>query len=270
MAGGLRGLIDMLFPAGEARKKTSELIELGLRALRDARDERAVIAGAETLVPSRFELRLSQGRYDELAEMGGVRDIAIYFNDELMKEMRGRRMRTFGDHPLYVTIAADPLLQPNEIYAAVLTPVQEHEPDLLPPDPAYHDRTSVLGAEMPAAPAAPAPRPQLRLVVRAGAPAADIGLEGTRWVIGRRGASGQPLREGYRKIDLDLPATVSREQVLLELIGGDRLRIERVGKAAVRLMGGDTLAEGESRLLPLGASFTIEQCEIAVVSRFVR
>ena len=276
---GLRGILDALFPSWDGRKKTSEVIERGLEALRAARDARGVMTGKTLLVPSRLELRLPQARYDELAEMGAVRDIEYYFNDEMMRDLTGSRMKTFGDHPVYITIAADTSLQPNEIYATVLTPETE---DAIPVAAGsageIFDRTSVLGEEAiapgsfqhqaAAVPASgPTPAPMLRLVINEGGSSREMMMEGRRWIIGRRGTSGQALADGYRKIDLDLPTTVSREQVRLDLIGGDRLRIERIGKAPVRLSGGEDLQPGENRLLPLGAQFFIEEIVFAVIAR---
>ncbi len=265
MAKHRRSLLDTILPKGDARKTTSELIERGLDALRSARDERGLAVGANTLVPSRLELRLPQMRYDELAEMGAVRDVEYYFNDQLMKDLGAEKLRTFGDHPVYITIAADSSLQPNEIYAAVLSPeggVYEAPRGA----PAPYDRTSVLGEEsVPVAPlrSEGQSRGALRLIIR-GAGGGERMLEGTRWIIGRQGSSGRPLPEGYRKVDLDLPATVSREQVRIDMIGGDRMRIERIGKAPLRISGGEELREGENRLLAVGAPFSIGDQELVI------
>jgi hypothetical protein len=202
-----------------------------------------------------------------------VQDIEYYFNDELLKDMAAGRMKTFGDNPVYVTIAADPSLQPNEIYGAVLTPEKEDAPPVPTGRAAeIFDRTSVLGEEVIAAPQqqhqhVPAGPPVLRLVTSQGGRTRELPLEGRRWILGRRGSSGRETVEGYRKIDLDLPTTVSREQVRLDLIGGDRLRIERIGKAVVRLANGEELPEGENRLLPLGAGFYIEDFAFSVIAR---
>ena len=266
MAKHRRSFLDTILPKGDARKPTSELIERGLEALRIARDERGLSVGSNTLVPSRLELRLPQMRYDELAEMGAVRDVEYYFNDELMKDLAAEKLRTFGDHPVYVTIAADSSLQPNEIYAAVMSPEGGAfvEPAMTP---APFDRTSVLGEQgLPPIP----PRPEaavgsgLRLTLRGAGVGSERTLEGTRWIIGRQGSSGRPLPDGYRKVDLDLPPTVSREQVRVDLIGGDRLRIERIGKAPMTVHGGERLGEGENRLVPVGAPFQIEDREIVI------
>lgn len=263
----MRRLIDTLFPAGDPqrKKKTSELVALGLRALRDARDARAVATGNATLVPSRLELRMSQGRYDELMEIGATRDVEYYFNDEMMKDLAGGRMRTFGEHPVFVTIAADASLQPNEIYAAVLSPAREEDRPAVGSGAEPYDRTGVLGdeEELPAPP--PPRRTGYRLLLR-GSANASVRLEGGRWILGRRGASGRLLPHGYVKVDLDLAPHVSREQARVDLIGGDRLRIERVGKAPMRLASGETIAEGESRLVPIGTPFYIDDCELLVTA----
>jgi hypothetical protein len=270
---GLRGILDTLFPAGDGKKKTSEMIERGLEALRAARDARAFVTGKTTLVPSRLELKLPQARYDELAEMGAVRDIEYYFNDELLKDLTAGKMKTFGDNPVYITIGVDTSLQPNEIYAAVLTPENDDAVPVVPGRQAeVFDRTSVLGEEA-IAPAAGQLHPQssaaptLHLVISEGGRIREMPLEGRRWIIGRRGTSGRELAEGYRKVDVDFPTTVSREQVRLDLIGGDRLRIERIGKAPVRLTTGEEIHPGENRLLPFGGQFLIEEMTLSIVAR---
>ncbi|MDB5033148.1 MAG: hypothetical protein JWQ98_389 [Chlorobi bacterium] len=259
---GRRSLLDTLFPRGDAKKKTSEMIDRGLDALRAARDERALSAGAATLVPSRLELRLPQIRYDELAEMGAVRDIEYFFNDELMKDLSSDRLRTFGDHPVYITIAADTSLQPNEIYAAILRPDdgKEEEYDIPAGRHAAPDRTSVLGEAPPAAPSVGL----LRIIVKGNGKVRERVLEGRRWIIGRQGSSGRTLPEGFIKVDLDLPPTVSREQARIDLIADDRMRVERIGKAPMLLGGGESLPEGESRLLPVGATFSIDDHQITI------
>jgi hypothetical protein len=261
-----RSFLDTILPKGDARKPTSELIERGLEALRAARDERGLTVGPSTLVPSRLELRLPLMRYDELAEMGAVRDVEYYFNDEMMKDLAVGKLRTFGDHPVFVTIAADSSLQPNEIYAAVLSPEggAYAEPAVAQ---SLHDRTGVLGGEGGVSAAASPQEPlraRLRLIVRGAGGGSERTLDGTRWIIGRQGSSGRQLPEGYRKVDLDLPATVSREQARVDLIGGDRLRIERIGKAPMTVHGGERIGEGENRLVPVGAPFTIEDREIVI------
>jgi hypothetical protein len=264
---GRRSLFDVIFPSGEGRKKTSELIERGLEALRVARDERALAVGNVTLVPSRLELRLPQVRYDELAEVGAVRDVEYFLNDELMKDMAGGELRTFRDHPVYVTVSADTSLQPNEIYAAVLPPQSaEEELAMSPSGSVPRDRTSVLGeGGFPEPmPVAPQGRTGYRLVFREEGRNHELHLDGRRWIIGRRGSSGRPLPEGFQKVDLDFPPTVSREQVRVEMIAEDRMRIERIGKAPVLLHGTEELREGETRLIPLGARFQIGDYEVAI------
>ncbi|MBS1914292.1 MAG: hypothetical protein JST22_20045 [Bacteroidetes bacterium] len=261
-------LLDLLFPVGDPQRKrrTSELIELGLRALRDARDARAVTTGGATLVPSRLELRLAQIRFDELTEIGATRDVEYYFNDELMKDLKARRMRTFGDQPVYITVGIDRALQANELQAVVLSPAQA-EPERMPAGTSeVFDRTTVMGHDgVPLAPAAPRPVLRCRLVVRSANGVREVPLEGTHWILGRRGASGRPAPQGYTKVDLDLPPTVSREQARVDLVGGDRLRIERIGKAPMHL-GAEAIGEGENRLALLGAAFTIEDCELMIVA----
>jgi len=261
---GRRSFLDIIFPAGEAGKKTSELIERGLEALRGARDERALTVGRTTLAPSRLELRLPQARYDELAELGAVRDVEIFLNDELLRDLTAQEMRTFGDQPVYVTVAADTSLQPNELYAAVLPPEpggSGHVPAASLP---VYDRTSVLGEA--GEPVAPAPETVQghRLVVRAEGNVRELHLSGTRWIIGRRGASGQPLPEGFHKVDLDLPPTVSREQLRAEMIAADRLLVRRIGKAPVMLHGSGELREGEQRLIPPGTPVIVGDCELVI------
>ncbi len=265
MAKSRRSFFDVMFPSGEGKKKTSELIERGLDALRAARDERALAVGAHTLVPSRLELRLPQIRYDEMAEVGAVRDVEYFLNDELMKDLAGGDLRTFRDQPVYVTISADSSLQPNEIYAAVLPP-QNPEEEMPVSGAVPRDRTSVLGEEGFPEPASvvPAARAGYRLIVRDGGRNREVHLVGRRWIMGRRGSSGRPLPEGFQKVDLDFPATVSREQVRLEMIAEDRMRIERIGKATVLLHGTEELREGETRLIPLGARFHIGDQEMVV------
>ncbi|MEP7217401.1 MAG: hypothetical protein ABI876_00710 [Bacteroidota bacterium] len=264
---GRRSLLDTLFPKGDAKKKTSEMIDRGLDALRAARDERALSAGAATLVPSRLELRLPQIRYDELAEMGAVRDIEYFFNDELMKDLASDRLRTFGDHPVYITIAADTSLQPNEIYAAILRPDDgKEEQDFSAGRHAAPDRTSVLGEEPPVSrnPPPASSAGLLRIIVKGNGKVRERPLEGRRWIIGRQGSSGRTLPDGFLKVDLDLPPTVSREQARIDLIADDRMRVERIGKAPMLLGGGELLPEGESRLLPVGATFTIDDHQITI------
>jgi|GEM_PF-1908102 len=262
----LRRLIDLLFPVGERRDNASELIERSLEALRAARDDRAIVTGRQRLVPSRLELRLAPERYDELAEVAGVRDVAFHLNDELMKDLRADRLRTFGDHPVHVTIAADPALGPNELYAVVLVPEGTED---IPSDggtgPA--DRTMMLGEELPvsmaSSAAAAAPR-RLRLVVRqGGATIGSVTLDGRRWIVGRRGTSGAPLAPGYTKVDLDLPPTVSRDQLRIDRIDAERLRVQSVGQGRVSIAG-EVLAQEEQRLVAVGMAIQVEEFEIVI------
>lgn len=260
-----RSIFDAIFPSGETKKKTSELIERGLEALREARDERALSVGASRLVPSRLELRLPQIRYDELAEVGAVRDIEHFLNDELLKDLATGSMRTFGDRPVYITIASDTSLQPNELYAMVLSPESGMpEPGSTSQAAPPYDRTSVLGEDGIPQPVAAAPDIQqgYRLVVRAEGKVRELHLSGSRWIIGRRGSSGRALPEGYSKVDLDLPPTVSREQIRVEMIAADRMIIEKIGQAPVLVHGSEDLREGEQRLVSLGSIFYVGECEM--------
>lgn len=260
-----RSIFDVIFPSGETKKKTSELIERGLEALRGARDERALSVGAATLVPSRLELRLPQIRYDELAEVGAVRDVEHFLNDELLRDLAAHSLRTFGDRPVYITITSDTSLQPNEMYAVVLSPESGlPEPGNAAQSAPPYDRTSVLGEEGIPQPVAAAPdMPQgYRLVVRAEGKLRELHLSGSRWIIGRRGSSGRPLPEGYSKVDLDLPPTVSREQIRIEMIAADRMVIQKIGQAPVLIHGSEELREGEQRLVSIGSIFHIGECEL--------
>lgn len=256
-----------MFPSGDGPKKTSELIERGLEALRVARDERALCVGAVTLLPSRLDLRLPQARYDELAEVGAVRDVEYFLNDEMMRDLAGAGVRTFGDHPVYITLSADSSLQPNEIYAAVLSPgTGEQEPAMAPGGRISRDRTTVLGEGgfSEPTPVREQGRSGYRLTFRQDGRGQELHLDGRRWIIGRRGSSGRPLPDGFQKVDLDFPPTVSREQVRIEMIADDRMQIERIGKAQVLLHGMEELQEGAMRLIPLGARFQIGDCELII------
>lgn len=262
----LRRMLDLLFPVGERREGTSELIERALEALRGARDERAIVTGKQRLVPSRIELRLAPERYNELAEVAGVRDVAFHLNDEMMKDLRADGLRTFGDHPVHITIAPDSSLGPNELYAVVLVP--EGTDDLPVGGASVPDRTMMLGDEPVAsmasgAPSAAAPR-RLRLVVRQGGAAiGTVTLDGRRWIIGRRGSSGSPLAAGYTKIDLDLPPTVSREQLKIDMIDAERLRVQSVGQGRVSIAG-EKLSHDEQRLVAVGMAIQVEEFEIVI------
>jgi hypothetical protein len=273
-----RDLIEKMFPSDEGRKRTNELVTRGVEALRLARDERGFAMGDTMRVPSRLELRLPQDRYDELASMDAMRDLEFFFNDELMKDLAAEKLRTFGDHAVHVTIAVDPSLQPDEIYAMVLTPENEmgkRGSVRLAGSPqgrgaAAQESTRVLGDEsastqtLDAATRGYGAAYHLR-ISGPGGYSHEERLEGAHWIIGRRGSSGRPLPAGYRKLDIEVRETISREQVKVDLFD-DRIRIERIGKAPVGLSKRDLLGEGENRVLALGAPFVIEDYEV-VISR---
>jgi hypothetical protein len=228
-------------------------------------------------VPSRLELRLPQERFDELRGMDALRDLEYFFNDELMKDLAAENMRTFGDHAIHVSVAVDTTLQPDEIYATVLAPeggTAERGKGVaaaFSSGARAQDSTRVLGGdEGPSTQALDA----AARTVTTGYHLAINGpdgfamserLESAHWIIGRRGSSGRPLPAGYRKLDLDVRETISREQVKLDLLE-DRVRIERIGKAPMGLSKRDLLAEGENRVLGLGVPFYVEDYEI-VISR---
>lgn len=265
----LRDWLEMFFPSGDKRNSTSALVEHGLAALRQARDERSFTMGEVRRVPSRLELRVPRERFDELREMDALRDLSYYFNDELMKDLASEEMRTFGDHSVRVTIAADDTLQPDEIYGLVLAPEVAGGGSHAASAPvAQRDSTRVLGeGEEPRTMALEQEierEPSFHLVVIGGGDLRqERRLEGSRWIIGRRGGSGRPVAEGYRKVDLDLRETISREQVRVE-VQGDRLVIQRIGKAPVALSASDQLAEGEQKGVPLGDPFYIEDFELTI------
>lgn len=260
----LRRLVDLLFPKGEPAAEKSELIERGLEALRRARDERGIVMGKVRLVPARLELRVPSGIFDEIAQVGGQRDVEFFLNDELMKDLKVEGMKTFGDAPVHVSIAVDSSLSPNEISASVLSIEPEHEMGSVR---AENDRTMVLGADDAGFRPSTLPRaPEYRLVVRReGRVVADAGLDGRHWIVGRRGSSGRTSPDGCRKIDLELDTTVSREQLRLDMIDADRFRIQRLGQGSVTMGEGDQLAPGENRLIAVGISFVVEQYEMMIV-----
>lgn len=258
-----RRFFDLLFPSGEPAVERSQLIERGLEALRRARDTRAIVMGTSKRVPGRLELRMPQALFDELALVGGVRDVEFFLNDELMKDLRVDGMKTFGDVPVHVTVAVDASLAPNEILACVISADEDAHSAI----DSMEERTMVLGVDD----AAPRPvvdhiAPRHRLVIRQrGRLVADILLEGRHWIVGRRGTGGRPVPDGCRKIDVDFEPTVSREQLRLDMIDVDRFRIQRIGQGSVMFGEGDTLANEENRLVAVGLPFMIENYEVAIV-----
>jgi hypothetical protein len=276
---GFKGWLDRIFPSDDGGQRTNALVEQGLHALRLARDERAFTMGDVTRVPSRLELRIAPERFEELKAMDAGRDLEFFFNDELMRDLAAENMRTFGDHAVHVTVAADPDLGPDEMYAEVLAPEAGTAPPprqgggsgspARPPSAGPSDATRVMGAPdqgpstvaIPSAAAAPQPTYHVR-VKGPGGLSLNEPLEGRNWIIGRRGSSGKPIPVGYRKLDLDVRETVSREQVKIEIMD-DRMQLERIGKGVVTV-GSDELREGERRMLPLGAPFMIGEYEVVV------
>lgn len=271
---GLRDLIDKIFPTEEGRRKTNELVERGLEALRIARDERAFTMGSVTRVPSRLELRISQERFDDMKGMDAVRDLEYFFNDELMRDLTAENMRTFGDHAVHVTTAIDTSLGADEIYATVLAPesgkAERAAGDSFGARPDLPDSTRVLGNDDAPATVAldmqPERQPQTsaRLVMIApGGVRSEEQLNGRQVIIGRRGASGRPIPAGYRKVDLEMRETVSREQLRIEL-GEGTFVVTHIGRTPVTIGNRESLAEGESRTLSYGTPVYIDEYELVI------
>lgn len=272
---GFQKWLERFFPSEDGGQRTNALVEQGLEALRIARDERAFSMGDVTRVPSRMELRISPERYEELKAMDAARDLEFFFNDELMRDLAAEGMRTFGDHAVHITVAPDPDLAPDELYAEVLAPeagsdVAAQRPMGRPAAPsAGQDATRVMGAPdagpatVAMQPPEPIAQPTYRLsVVGPGNTSISETLVGRGWIVGRRGSSGKPIPVGYRKIDLDVRETVSREQVKVDMID-DRIQIERIGKGTVSV-GDMQLRENEKRMLPIGATFFMDEYEVRI------
>ncbi|MGE3800176.1 MAG: hypothetical protein AB7H80_04085 [Candidatus Kapaibacterium sp.] len=276
-------LLEKLFPKDEVQKPSSKLVERGLEALRLARDERGMMMGDVRRVPSHFELRLSTNRYEELVRMDALRDLEFHFKDELMKEMAVEKSRTFGDHTLHVRIAADPGLGDKEIYAMILNP--ERRPAVgggqqsRSTGQVSEDATRVLSddVEMPEEPmeegdaatvmlgdAEPVP-PTYRLHLRfPDGTEREEDSGGSRLIVGRRGTSGTPIPENFRKVELDFPTTVSREQLRLE-IEDHSVLVTNIGKGTTSFTDGQVLAGGESRRIRVGEPIVVEGVEVRVV-----
>ncbi len=280
----MSGLLEKLFPKDEVRKPSSKLVERGLEALRLVRDEHAMMMGTVRRVPSHFELRLSPGKHEELVRMDALRDLEFHFKDELMKDLATEGSRTFGDHTIHVRIAPDPALGEKELYGMVLNP--ERRPSTTAParenrgsgTPSDADATRVLEEEISepvedsgetatvivgeSEPVGPRYRLNLRFpdgTERREEP------EGDRWIIGRRGHSGTPVPEGYRKVELDLPTTVSREQIRVE-IEPDSLLVTNIGKGIVAFPDGTLLQGGDSRRMRPGDVLLLEGVGLSVVT----
>lgn len=265
----MKSILDRLFPKEDTGHSSSRLVARGLEALRLVRDSRAVSMGNLRRTPSHFELRIASGLYDELAGIDAVNDLAFHLKDELMKDLAGEKGRTFGDHTIHVQIAQDSGLAENEIYAIVRNPdrgagsaERSANASGTPPKsrPAPDDeatrvlgrqsveeqedeegRTVVLAEELP------------RIVgaIRINRPDGtreSVDITSDRVVIGRAGESPKGLPEGFQKVDLDLPRTVSREQIAVTL-DPDGWRVERIGSGGVSFVDGSTLEKGASRRL---------------------
>lgn len=289
-------LLNALFPKDEEERRSSKFVERALDALRMVRDEHSVAMGTVRRAPSNLELRVSQSQYETLTGMDALRDMCFFFKDELMKDLAKHGMRTFGDHTIRVGIAPDSILGPQEIYAVVLNPERRpeerpsaakgarsvpaedstrvfDEPDMSG-EPGAADATLVLGdaadAEHETEPEAgreslPEPTPPARLVVRyPDGRTQEEPLPSNRWIIGRRGSSGGDRGDGVRKLDLDLPTTVSREQLAVEL-EESTLLVRRAGKADVTLYDGTLLEEGGTRRIEYGRSLIVEGVEFEFV-----
>jgi hypothetical protein len=189
--------------------------------------------------------------------------------------MAAENMRTFGDHAVHVTVAVDGELGADEIYAAVLAP-ESGSPGAAAASSSYGarpnlpDSTRVLGSDDAPATVAldmerdRAPEWSARLVMLApGGVRVEERLDGRQWIIGRRGASGRPLPAGYRKLDLDLRETVSREQLRVEL-GEGTFVVARIGKTPVTVGTKEPLGEGEQRTVSYGTPLHIDGYELVI------
>ncbi|MCB0711927.1 MAG: hypothetical protein KDD67_06325 [Ignavibacteriae bacterium] len=276
-------LLEKLFPKDEVQKPSSKLVERGLEALRLARDERGMMMGDVRRVPSHFELRLSTNRYEELVRMDALRDLEFHFKDELMKEMALEKSRTFGDHTLHVRIAADPGLGDKEIYAMILNPerrptgggaVQQNrsagqvsedatrvlsdEVEMLEEPMEEGDAATVMLGEVQPTP------PTYRLHLRfPDGTEREEDAGGSRLIVGRRGTSGTPIPENFRKVELDFPTTVSREQLRLE-VEDHSVLVTNIGKGTTSFADGQILGGGDSRRIRVGEPIVVEGIEVRV------
>ncbi len=269
----LRSLLEKLFPTEDRERRRSELVDRGLEALRGVRDEHAFAMGDVTRVPSHLQLHVAAERLDELRRMDAARDLEFFYTDELTGDLTASGLRTFGDHSMQVAIVADDRLAPGELYATVISPATQ--PVRAPSSRPAQDSTRLMGpsaddATMAFEPDEAAEQPAAQqqrsyFMVITGPDDFNVRqrLDSRRWILGRRGSSGRSLPEGYRKFDLDVRETVSREQVRIELMD-DRMTLARTGKAPVSLSKRDALDEGEERVLELGTPFFIEDYQVVI------
>jgi hypothetical protein len=267
----MKSILDRLFPKEDTGYSSSRLVARGLEALRLARDSRAVSMGNLRRTPSHFELRIASGLYEELAGIDAINDLAFHLKDEMMKDLAGEKGRTFGDHTIHVQIAQDSGLAENEIYAIIRNPerggstavrssttsaVSRNRRVPTAPD---DESTRVLGQQREAQPEDEDGRtvvlgeepPHTVAVIRINRPDGtrdSVDVMSEKIVIGRAGLSGKGLPEGFQKIDIDLPRTVSREQIAITL-DDDGWRVERIGSGGVSFIDGSTLEQGASRRL---------------------
>lgn len=289
----MKRLLDKLFPAAESTDgRSSRLVSRGLDALRMARDARAVTMGDVRRVPSHLELRIASPLYDELSSIDALNDLSFHLKDEMMRDLSREKAKTFGDHTIHVTIAADSGLAENEIYAVVRNPerrsdrasaaTDERSGDVPAsprpssrPAPVEEDATRVLGEEQPEVEEEVPEqeedrtvvldlRPTYRLVAsKPDGTTEQIELTSERCVVGRTAIGERPLPEGFVKIDLELPKTVSREQVTIIIEEGSLL-VERIGAGPVRFADDSELDVGASRRLPFGDPIIFDGGSITV------
>ena len=272
----MKSLLDRLFPRDTTPRGSSLLVNRGLEALRMARDSRAVMMGDVRRTPSHLELRISTPLHEEMSGIDALNDLAFHLKDELMKDLAAEKGRTFGDHTIHVTIAPDSSLGENELYALIRNP--ERRAGSAPTPAASPKEGEAAAPSRPATPDAPSdeatrvlrpaeveepePEDDARTVVldmeslpiatfvvnHPDGTRARVEAPSTQVVIGRASQRERPLPEGFTKLDLDLPPTVSREQIAVT-IDDDGWRVERLGSGSVNFIDGSTLERGEARRL---------------------
>lgn len=283
----MKSILDRLFPRDSGPKGSSLLVSRGLEALRMARDARAVMMGDVRRTPSHLELRISTPLHDELTGIDALNDLAFHLKDELMKDLAGEKGRTFGDHTVHVTIAPDSSLGENELYAMVRNPERQRaekkgkggpvespssagraeagddatrvlrpEPDVeIIEDDEDDGRTMVLDMN---------DRPVATLTVNRPDGSRDhVTCSSRQIVIGRTATGDRPMPEGFTKLDLDLPPTVSREQIAVT-IDDDGWHVERLGSGGVSLIDGTTIEKGEGRRLSFADPVILDGVAIRV------